>query len=145
MQHVFCQVLKHGDEPSDCESSCPCYYSQIEGLGLHVVNITRYVITIKKHLHNRIESNCKEYESLHPQFLVKRRGDNRWSDLFFLCSDFRPCYSRPPYACSRCTTDFNRERIFSLVSTYFRLLTGMNVHVLISNNHLKPTIWGHLH
>ena len=42
---------------SDCESSCPCYYSQIEGLGLHVVNITRYVIRIKKHLHNRIEIN----------------------------------------------------------------------------------------
>ena len=71
MRHALCQVLKHGDEPSDCESSCPCYYSQIEGLGLHVVNITRYVIRIKKHLHNRIEiieieSNRKEYESLHP-------------------------------------------------------------------------------
>ena len=44
--------------------------TQIEGLGLHVVNITRYVIRIKKHLHNRIEiieieSNRKEYESLH--------------------------------------------------------------------------------
>ena len=39
MRHALCQVLKHGDEPSDCESSCPCYYSQIEGLGLHVVNI----------------------------------------------------------------------------------------------------------
>ena len=35
--------------------SCPCYYSQIEGLRLHVVYITRYVIRIKKHLHNRIE------------------------------------------------------------------------------------------
>ena len=57
MRHALCQVLKHGDEPSDCESSCPCYYSQIEGLGLHVVNITRYVIRIKKHLHNRIEIN----------------------------------------------------------------------------------------
>ena len=55
VQHAFCQVLKHGDEPSDCESSCPCYYSQIEGLGLHVVYMTRYVIRIKKHLHNRIE------------------------------------------------------------------------------------------
>ena len=55
VRHALCQVLKHGDEPSDCESSCPCYYSQIEGLGLHVVNITRYVIRIKKHLHNRIE------------------------------------------------------------------------------------------
>ena len=73
MRHALCQVLKHGDEPSDCESSCPCYYSQIEGLGLHVVYITRYVIRIKKHLHNRIEiieierqieSNRKEYESL---------------------------------------------------------------------------------
>ena len=75
MRHALCQVLKHGDEPSDCESSCPCYYSQIEGLGLHVVTITRYVIRIKKHLHNRIEiienrkeiieieSNRKEYES----------------------------------------------------------------------------------
>ena len=74
MRHALCQVLKHGDEPSDCESSCPCYYSQIEGLGLHVVYITRYVIRIKKHLHNRIEiieieSNCKEYESLHPYIL----------------------------------------------------------------------------
>ena len=44
--------------------------TQIEGLGLHVVNITRYVIRIKKHLHNRIEiieieSNRKEYELLH--------------------------------------------------------------------------------
>ena len=28
--------------------------SQIEGLGLHVVHIMRYVIRIKKHLHNRI-------------------------------------------------------------------------------------------
>ena len=73
MRHALCQVLKRGDEPSDCESSCPCYYSQIEGLGLHVVYITRYVIRIKKHLHNRIEiieierqieSNRKEYESL---------------------------------------------------------------------------------
>ena len=40
--------------------------TQIEGLGSHVVNITRYVIRIKKHLHNRIEiieieSNRKEY------------------------------------------------------------------------------------
>ena len=78
MQHTLCQVLKHGNEPSDCESSCPCYYSQIEGLGLHVVTLTRYVIRIKKHLHNQIEiienrkaiikikSIRKEYESLHP-------------------------------------------------------------------------------
>ena len=78
MQHTLCQVLKHGNEPSDCESSRPCYYSQIEGLGLHVVTLTRYVIRIKKHLHNQIEiienrkaiieikSIRKEYESLHP-------------------------------------------------------------------------------
>ena len=71
MRHALCQVLKQGEEPSDCESSCPCYYSQIQGLGLHVVYITRYVIRIKKHLRNRIEiieieSNRKEYESLHP-------------------------------------------------------------------------------
>ena len=31
--------------------SCPRCYSQIEGLGLHGVNITRY----QKHLHNRFE------------------------------------------------------------------------------------------
>ena len=56
VQHALCQVLKHGDKwPSDCESSCPRYYSQIEGLGLHVVYITRCVIRIKKHLHNWIE------------------------------------------------------------------------------------------
>ena len=78
MQHTLCQVLQHGNKPSDCESSCPCYYSQIEGLGLHVVTLTRYVIRIKKHLHNQIEiienrkaiikikSIRKEYESLHP-------------------------------------------------------------------------------
>ena len=51
----LCQVLKHRDESSDFESSSPCYYSQIVGLGLHVANITRYVIRIKNHLHNRIE------------------------------------------------------------------------------------------
>ena len=71
MQHALFQVLKHGDEPSNCESTCPCYYSQIEDLGLHVVYITRYDVRIEKHLHNRIEtieieSNRKEYESLHP-------------------------------------------------------------------------------
>ena len=65
------QTIKRVDKPSDCESSCPCYYSQIEGLGLHVVNITRYVIRIKKHLHNRIEIieielNRKEYEIVTP-------------------------------------------------------------------------------
>ena len=74
MRRAHCQVLKHGDKwTSNCESSFPCYYSQIEGLGLHVVYITRYVVRIKKHLHNRnrkaiieIESSRKEYESLHP-------------------------------------------------------------------------------
>ena len=40
-------------------------------LRFHVVNITCYVIRIKKHLHNRIEileieSNRKEYELLQP-------------------------------------------------------------------------------
>ena len=55
MQQALCQVLKHGNEPSDYESSCPCYYSQIEGLGLLVVYIVRHVIRIKNHLHNRIE------------------------------------------------------------------------------------------
>ena len=69
MRHAYCQVLRHGDEPSLSESSCPGYYSQIEGLGLNVVYITRYVIRIKNHLHNRIEiiefeSNRNEYESL---------------------------------------------------------------------------------
>ena len=75
MRQAICRVLKNGHEPSDGESSCPCYCSQIEGVGLHVVNITRYVIRIKKHLHNRsrkaiieIESNRKAYESLHPYY-----------------------------------------------------------------------------
>ena len=54
MRHALCQVLKHGDEPSDCESSCPCYYSQIQGLGLKVY-ITRYAI--------RIQANDKNYKS----------------------------------------------------------------------------------
>ena len=31
------------------------YYSQIEGLGLHVVYIAHYVTKIKRHLHNQIE------------------------------------------------------------------------------------------
>ena len=55
MQHTLCQVLKHGDEPSDCESSCLCYYSYTEDLGLHAVYITHYVIRIMKHLRNQIE------------------------------------------------------------------------------------------
>ena len=81
MQHTLCQVLKHGNETSDCESSCLCYYSYIEHLGLHDVYITHYVIRITKHLRNRIEiieivrqysksnQNRKEYEYfifLHP-------------------------------------------------------------------------------
>ena len=56
MQQAVCRVLKRGDErPSNCESSCPCYCSQIEGLWLHVVYIMYYVIKIKRHLHNQIE------------------------------------------------------------------------------------------
>ena len=55
MRYALCQVVKHGDEPSDSESSCPCFYSQIEGLLFYVVYITHYLIRIKKHLHNRIE------------------------------------------------------------------------------------------
>ena len=26
VRHALCQVLKHGDEPSHCDSSFPCYY-----------------------------------------------------------------------------------------------------------------------
>ena len=64
MRNALCQVLKHGDErPSGCESSCPYYYSQIEGLGLNVVYITHYVIRITKHLHNQIEIIEIEIES----------------------------------------------------------------------------------
>ena len=76
MRNALCQVLKHGDEPSNCESSCACYHSYIEGLGLHVVYIARYVIRIKKHLHNRIEikSNRKEYESLHPYSQISAKS-----------------------------------------------------------------------
>ena len=59
---LFVRFSNMGDEPSDCYSSCPCYYSQIEGLGLHFVNIARYGIRIKKHLQNRIE--IIEIESL---------------------------------------------------------------------------------
>ena len=56
MRHCLCQVFKHGDkQPSDRESSCPCYYSLIEGLGLHVGYITHYVIRIEKQLRNQIE------------------------------------------------------------------------------------------
>ena len=80
MQHALCQVLKHGDEPSDCESSCPCYYSQIEGLGLHVVNITRYVIRIKKHLHNRIE--IIEIERQQSKSNRSARNMNRYTHTF---------------------------------------------------------------
>ena len=44
-------------------------------IGLRVVYITRYVVRIKKHLHNgieimEIESNRKEYESLHPYIAI---------------------------------------------------------------------------
>ena len=81
MRHALCQVLKHGDEASDCESSFPRYYPQLEGLGLNVVYITRYVIRIKKRLHNRIEiieieSNRMEYESLHP-YRIQAFHNNR--------------------------------------------------------------------
>ena len=52
----FVRFSNNGDEPSDGgKSSCPCFYSQIEGLWFHVVYIMHYVIRIKKHLHNGIE------------------------------------------------------------------------------------------
>ena len=68
LRQALCQVPKDDDEPSHCESSSQCHPSQIEGLRLHAVSITRYVIGIKKHYNNRIEiieieSNRKEYES----------------------------------------------------------------------------------
>ena len=45
--HTLCQVLNHGNEQQiNYESSCPCYYSQIEGLGLlHVVFMMHYTFT----------------------------------------------------------------------------------------------------
>ena len=52
---LFVRFSNNGDELSDGESSCPCFYSQIKGLWFHVVYIMRYVIRIKKHLHNEIE------------------------------------------------------------------------------------------
>ena len=58
VRHTLCQVLKQGNKrTSDSEYSCPCYYSQIKCLGLHVVYIvnTLCYIRIKKHLHNQIE------------------------------------------------------------------------------------------
>ena len=76
MRHALCQDLKHGSEPSDCESSCAYCHSHIEGLGLHVVYIVRYVIRIKKHLHNRIESHRKDYESLHPYSQISTKSIN---------------------------------------------------------------------
>ena len=63
VQHTLYQVLKHGDEPSDCESSCLCYYCYIEGLGLHTVYTARYVIRIKKRLRNRIEIERQKSKS----------------------------------------------------------------------------------
>ena len=63
VQHTLYQVLKHGDEPSDCESSCLCYYCYIEGLGLHAVYTARYVIRIKKRLRNRIKIERQESKS----------------------------------------------------------------------------------
>ena len=65
-----CCLMQSANVIHRCRSSCPCYYSQIEGLGLHVVYIMHYVIRIEKQLHNRIKiieivSNRKEYESLH--------------------------------------------------------------------------------
>ena len=52
---LFVRFSNNGDEPSDGESSCPCFYSQIEDLWFHVVYIMYYVIRMKKHLHNGIE------------------------------------------------------------------------------------------
>ena len=54
---------------------------------MYVVYITRYVVRIKKLLHNRIEiieieSNRKEYESLHPYSRVR--------DLYSTANDLQP-------------------------------------------------------
>ena len=52
---LFVRFSNNGDEPSDGKSSCPCFYSQIEGLWFHVVYMIRYAIRIKKHLRNGIK------------------------------------------------------------------------------------------
>ena len=52
---LFVRFSNNGDELSDGESSCPCSYSQIKGLWFHVVDIMRYVMRIKKHLHDGIK------------------------------------------------------------------------------------------
>ena len=86
VRNALYQVLKLGyEQPSGRESSCAFYYSQVGGLGLHVVYITHYVITITKHFRNNrnrkaiieIELNRKEY-----------LNSNQWSIINAACSDW---------------------------------------------------------
>ena len=54
--NALCEVLRQTwwwIRSSSCESFCPCYYSQIEGLGLHIVYNMHYVIRIMQHLPNQ--------------------------------------------------------------------------------------------
>ena len=65
MRHALCQVFKHGDkQPSDRESSCPCYYSLIEGLGCMLFTLRIMLSEInEKHLQDQIEIERKKATS----------------------------------------------------------------------------------
>ena len=55
MQTIFARFSNMVTNQATVNPPVPVTILKLRGLRLHVVNITHYVIRIKKHLHNRIE------------------------------------------------------------------------------------------
>ena len=74
-------------------------------IGLRVVYITRYVIRIKKYLHNgieimEIESNRKEYESLHPYItMAGLHVTSRWPSWWSRTKAILSSGNKNPFPC----------------------------------------------
>ena len=97
-------------------------------IGLRVVYITRYVITIKKHLHNgieiiEIESNRKEYESLHTYIAIAGlHVTSRWPSWWSRTKAIPSTGNKNPFPCKF----FGKKKTFYCIDhQHSRLVTWL--------------------
>ena len=96
-------------------------------IGLRVVYITRYVIRIKKHLHNGIEiidieSNRKEYESLHPYIAIAGlHVTSRWPSWWSRTKAILSSGNKNPFPCKF----FGKKKFYFINHQHSRLVTWL--------------------
>ena len=96
-------------------------------IGLRVVYITRYVIRIKKHLHNGIEimdieSNRKEYESLHPYIAIAGlHVTSRWPSWWSRTKAILSSGKKNPFPCKF----FGKKKFYFIDHQHSRLVTWL--------------------